>query len=288
MMESNPRGRDGALKAEPTESSSPDAIALLTADHRSVDAMFTNLESLTPQADGPAMVEILRRAIDSLATHATIEEEVFYPAIRGLLAEGESLADHSLEEHQQVRELMRELTLAQPSEPGFESGVARLINEVRHHVKEEEHEILPKLRMVIGEPQLVELGRKLEDARAELATQRPAPSIASAGPAEPRQTSDQLVDDLFEASHAPAKPMRASARSGRKSRPADDQVTYHVAPNPRGGWSVRLTGATRASSNQALKVEAVARGRELARARSGRLVVHRQDGSVQEETEYSR
>jgi Uncharacterized protein conserved in bacteria (DUF2188) len=61
---------------------------------------------------------------------------------------------------------------------------------------------------------------------------------------------------------------------------------YHVAPNPSGGWNVQAEGATRPTSRHPTKKEAVARGRELAKAQGpGQLIVHRKDGRI--ETEYT-
>jgi hemerythrin superfamily protein len=250
--------------------------------------MFVRLESLTPEDEGPAMLDLVRRVIDSLSIHAAMEEEVFYPAIRGLLAEGGSLADHSVEEHQEVRELMGDLISMGPSAPGFGVHVARLINEVRHHVNEEEHDILPKLRTAVGEPQLVELGKRLEDARAGLTRGRAAGTLVEAGPVEPLQATEQLVDELFEVARAPAPPRRPRRDRRRVAGSHDGEVIYHVAPTDRGGWSVKAEGARRASNKHERKVEAVARGKELARRRGGRLIIHRQDLSVENETAYAK
>lgn len=64
---------------------------------------------------------------------------------------------------------------------------------------------------------------------------------------------------------------------------------YHVAPdpaNPVGGWRVKGQNAERASSKHVTKEEAVERGRALARARKGQLIVHREDGTFQVEYTY--
>jgi hemerythrin-like domain-containing protein len=264
-----------------------DAITLLMDDHESVDGLFVQLEALRPEDDAPAMVALVRQVIDSLSVHAAMEEEVFYPAIRGLLAEGESLAEHAVEEHQAVRELMRELLSMDAAEAGFVARLARLINEVRHHVNEEEHQILPRLRTVVGTSQLVELGKRLEDARAELTRQDPA-SLIGPAPAEPLQATDELVEDLFGVHHSATVPRQRRGTGARATASQKGHVVYRVAARDRGGWSVRVDGAKRASSNHDRKEDAMARGRELARGQSGRLIVYRQDGSIQQETEYAR
>jgi hemerythrin superfamily protein len=281
------RAKEEAPGAASVEGHSTNAITLLIEEHRAVDAVFVELEALTPEDDGRAMTDLLRQVIDSLSVHAAMEEEVFYPAIRGLLAEGDSLADVALDEHQGARELMRDLASMDASEPGYASRVARLINEVRHHVNEEEHQILSKLRTVVGEPQLEELGRKLEDARAQLGRETTAAALIEAGAAEPVESTEQLVEELFEASRAPAASESSDRRGGGGAGLARVEVVYHVAPSERGGWAVRADGAKRISSHHSRKAEAVVRGRELARRRSARLVVHRQDGSIQQETEYA-
>lgn len=61
---------------------------------------------------------------------------------------------------------------------------------------------------------------------------------------------------------------------------------YHVQPNPEGGWRVQGENALRASSRHRNKEQAVKRGRELAQARSGDVIIHREDGKIQVEYSY--
>ncbi len=141
-----------------------DAITLLKNDHKTVEALFKRFE----QAGDRALVEkrqIVDRIIEELSIHAAIEELVFYPVARATVPKTEDIALESLEEHHIVKWTLSELEKMQPGEERFDAKVTVLIENVRHHVKEEEHDLFPLVRAELGRTALNDLGESLAKAK---------------------------------------------------------------------------------------------------------------------------
>jgi hemerythrin-like domain-containing protein len=143
-----------------------DAIEMLIKDHRRVDQLFKRYEEIGP-GNEDERARLVDEISEELGVHAAIEEMAFYPAVRDLLAEGDQLIDEAEHEHQQMKDNLAELDELEPGLARFDATVATLISHVRHHVREEEGGIFPKLRSAIGGPQLMELGRRLKRAKEE-------------------------------------------------------------------------------------------------------------------------
>lgn len=142
-------------------------------DHRSVESMFRQIES-AGQAEWSEIDLIIRE----LSIHAAVEEQLVYPAIRDQL--GDTPADHSLEEHQEIKELLDGLDSAGPEDGPW--LLRSLIDVVRHHVEEEENELLPRFEQALDEQELRNLGARFEDAKSGAPT-RPHPHAPSTPPA---------------------------------------------------------------------------------------------------------
>jgi hypothetical protein len=112
----------------------PDAIALLKADHRKVEALFKDFES----AKGESRKETLARQIClELSIHTAIEEEIFYPACQGTVEE--ELLKESYVEHDAAKLLIAEIEAGSgKSDEFFDEKVKVLSEEIDHHVEEEE------------------------------------------------------------------------------------------------------------------------------------------------------
>ena len=155
----------------------PDAIQLLTTDHAEVEQMFRQIESLP---EGDARNELVAGVIRELSIHAAIEEQVLYPAMRKELPDGETLVQEAIDEHQQVKEILAAIEkAASPAER--DPLLVQLIGNVRHHVEEEESELMPKLRASIGSEELREMGGKLAAAK-KMAPTHPHPNAPNTPP----------------------------------------------------------------------------------------------------------
>jgi hemerythrin superfamily protein len=150
-----------------------DAISMLKNDHKSVEDLFTRFEKAGDRAYVEKR-EIVDRIIEALSVHAAIEEQLFYPVIRATVPDTDDIALESLEEHHIVKWVLSELETMTPEDERFDAKVTVLIENVRHHVKEEEEELFPKVRDELGRNALGDLGDAMAAARKAAPT-RPHP-----------------------------------------------------------------------------------------------------------------
>ena len=115
-----------------TRTGQPDAIALLKGDHRKVAGLFKKFED----ARGPAKKALAREICLELSVHATIEEEIFYPAVASKVED--DLMDESHVEHDSAKVLIAEILAGKPSDRFYDAKVTVLKEMIKHHVKEEE------------------------------------------------------------------------------------------------------------------------------------------------------
>ena len=110
--------------------------------------------------------------------HAAIEEQVFYPVARMTVPSTEDIALESLEEHHIVKWVLSELDGLDPHDERFDAKVTVLIENVRHHVKEEEQEFFPKVRTKLSRSELADLGDapgRGQEVRSDAARTRACP-----------------------------------------------------------------------------------------------------------------
>jgi hemerythrin superfamily protein len=122
-----------------------DAIALLTQDHREVEKIFKEFEAAKKAEDEAAKAEIVKRVCIALTAHAEIEEDIFYPAVREEIEDADVM-DEAEVEHGSIKALVGELEGMRPGEDFYDAKVTVLAEYVKHHVKEEEGEMFPKVK----------------------------------------------------------------------------------------------------------------------------------------------
>jgi hemerythrin superfamily protein len=142
-------------------------VTLIKDDHKELEAVFKKLESAEP-AEVP---DLLREVARLLLPHSKAEEQVVYPAIKTLVPSEESDVDDGLAEHHHVEETLSELLAADPEAPGVDGRIAAMIGEVRHHVEEEEEEILPAFINAASNQQLSDLGQQFIEAKNRAAAE---------------------------------------------------------------------------------------------------------------------
>ena len=145
-----------------------DACELLDADHIAVKHLFVEYARQAMAAPGepgerPALAE---RICQELTVHAQIEEEIFYPALRGAIDRPE-LLDEAEAEHQQAKDLIARIQAHGVADPTLDDLVSELAGLIEHHVKEERDELFPKAR---ANPSLdlQALGAQLKQRQEEL------------------------------------------------------------------------------------------------------------------------
>ena len=157
-----------------------DAITLLKDDHKTVEQLFKRFEKAGDKAYAEKR-KIVDRIIEELSVHAVIEEQIFYPVARATVPDTEDIALESLEEHHIVKWVLDELDGMDPENERFDAKVTVLIENVRHHVEEEEDEFFPKVRAELGRNALADLGESLEKAKAHAPT-HPQPKAPDTPP----------------------------------------------------------------------------------------------------------
>jgi hemerythrin-like domain-containing protein len=170
-----------------------DAVTLIQDDHRLLERLFQQLQA--GDGDRRALVdEVAAR----LTAHARAEEEEVYPALTRADPDEEEEVEHAYHEHDEAVHLLLKVVNLVGS-PHFGEALAELVEGVRHHVEEEESEVLPALRDAVDEQTLERLGEAF--ARVRSATLREAgveDGGPPAGPAPDEQLQDATKDELYD------------------------------------------------------------------------------------------
>ena len=139
-----------------------DALELLKEDHQKVKELFEEAEGTEDEKEKRKLFDEIQTELE---THARIEETVFYPAME----KREELKDmvlESIEEHKQVKTLLREIDNLKSDSEKFEPKLKVLMENVEHHAEEEEEgKMFPKVRQLFSQQDLESLGRELEAAK---------------------------------------------------------------------------------------------------------------------------
>jgi hemerythrin superfamily protein len=147
-----------------------DAIALLKQDHKAVKALLTELADTTNRAQ-KTRTELLQKIATEIKAHATIEEEIFYPAFKaaGEKADDGKMFFEALEEHRAAGDLVLPDLLDTDVQSDQFGGRAKVLKElIEHHADEEEKEMFPRARELMDKAQLEQLGERMAQRKAEL------------------------------------------------------------------------------------------------------------------------
>jgi hemerythrin superfamily protein len=143
-----------------------DAITMLTTDHRKVKALFEEFEELKESdASDDEKAALVQKICNELKVHAGIEEEIFYPAVREEIDDGD-LMDEALVEHAGAKALIAQLEQMSPNDELYDAKVTVLGQQIQHHVKEEEREMFPKAKK--AKVDTAALGLQMTERKSEL------------------------------------------------------------------------------------------------------------------------
>ena len=146
------------------KSGKEDAIKLLKGDHKEVSDLLEKYENGRLSKD--RKMAVAKQICVALTVHAQIEEEIFYPAARDAMRDGEDLLDEAEVEHGSIKDLVGAIETGSPDDELFDARVKVLGEYVKHHVKEEENELFPKARK--SDMDLEEVGAQLAARKDEL------------------------------------------------------------------------------------------------------------------------
>jgi hemerythrin superfamily protein len=174
---SDPGHRKGVLVDEQR-----DVIEILTHDHREVEQMFAELDSLRGAADEQSRTrrkDVAEQVTIELIRHAVAEEAAVYPKVKEKVSQAE--AERALREHAEAERTLKRLEKLRAEDPGFEVELQTLMTEIREHVAEEENEMFPHMRTIFSQEELVKIGQQVEAVK-KIAPTRPHPSAPDKPP----------------------------------------------------------------------------------------------------------
>jgi hemerythrin superfamily protein len=145
-----------------------DAVELIKSDHRKVEQLFREFEEAGDRAYKTKQ-ELVGQIVEELEVHATIEEEIYYPAVEAKARkDGKELIAEAVEEHHVVKILLGELGSMSSEDEAFDAKVTVLMENVRLHVEEEESELLPQSEKILGTDELTRLGEQMAVRKQQL------------------------------------------------------------------------------------------------------------------------
>ena len=154
-----------------------DVIEVLEQDHREVEQMFAELESLRGAStdEGKARRKDLADQVTiELVRHSVAEEVLVYPKVENQVSKEE--AEHARKEHAEAEETLHRLEKLDADDPAFDDELATLMEEIRHHIADEEGQMFAHMRQVIDADELRTLGARVE-AFKKVAPTRPHPHV---------------------------------------------------------------------------------------------------------------
>jgi hemerythrin superfamily protein len=148
-------------------------LKLLKKDHSTLQSLFSKFDrsgKSSHEKRGELFVQIRRE----LQIHSRAEEEIFYPALKALNDDGRRLVSEALKEHKDIDGLLTQISRLKPTDKNFDEKMETLIENVDHHVEEEEGEIFRFAEENCSEEQLEQLGQQIEERKKRLDQQMAA------------------------------------------------------------------------------------------------------------------
>ena len=152
-------------------------IEVLEQDHREVEQMFAELESLRGAATDEEKARrkaLAEQVTIELVRHSVAEEVLVYPEVEEKVSAEE--AEHARKEHAEAEETLARLEKLDADDPAFDDELATLMGEIRHHIEDEEGQMFAHMRQAIDADELRRLGGRVE-AFKKVAPTRPHPNV---------------------------------------------------------------------------------------------------------------
>jgi hemerythrin superfamily protein len=190
----------------------PSATQMIRQDHKKVEGLFNKFEQ-TQGAD--AKRRLAENAMAELEVHATLEEEIFYPAVEREVEDAASMISEAREEHQTVKRLIADLKGMEEADEEFESQFSELVENVQHHVEEEENEMLPKVEE--SSLDLNSLGDQMSKRRQALQSSGGATKKRTSATTSRKSTGRKSTGRKTTARKSTAKKSASSKTAARKT-----------------------------------------------------------------------
>jgi len=148
-----------------------DAVEMLKADHQKVKKLFQTYEAAGDRAYQKKK-DIAEQVFMEITIHSSLEEELFYPAVKEQAdKEGKQLVAESVEEHHVVAIFIKEMKALDPKDERYDAKFSVLQENVEHHIEEEEGELFPEAEQVLGKT-IKDLGAQMEKRKDQLMASR--------------------------------------------------------------------------------------------------------------------
>jgi len=156
----------GPIHRDADTGTTVDVLTLLREDHRHLEDLFDDYRDAAEGGLDPSgRAELARRACQLLATHAQLEEELFYPLLRDALGDA-LLLDEAEVQHATLKELLAQLSSSSPAEAFYDARMNVLGQYLQHHIRHEEDELFPFVES--SELDLDEIGARMAGRRREI------------------------------------------------------------------------------------------------------------------------
>jgi hemerythrin superfamily protein len=224
------------------------AVALLKADHRAILDVLEKLDKLDGKPRDRMKKALVEKLVRDVSMHAAIEEEVFYPAVKGGISGTGPQVMKCLEEHSIIKWELAAISAMDLGDERFAAKLAVLKDALVHHIGEEEEDLFPKVRDAFGVVKLNAMGRALERARKTAPTrphprapdQPPANLVANLGASVIDRARDAGRAMLRKAEKRAASPApRRASTAQRRGSAAKRAVPPAPARRARGGLQAR-------------------------------------------------
>lgn len=232
MKELSKRSRDSKAMA------SADPVSMLKEDHGNVKKLFDQFEKTD---DERTQMQIARSAINELKVHAAIEEEIFYPAVEGTVDDEEIMAE-ATQEHHVVHFLIDELDSQKLDHDTFHAKFMVLAENVRHHIKEEEGEMFPKIDA--KETEMQEIGARMAQRKQQLmenpdSIKRKSTQRKSTASSEGKSRSSSSQSSSRRESGGTRKDGPSNSRASSKSSRSKSPTSKSSSSRPSGPRAAR-------------------------------------------------
>jgi hemerythrin superfamily protein len=147
-----------------SKSKAEGAIEMLKEDHAKVQKAFKEFEKLDRE-DTETIKQVVQTVCEGLKVHTTLEEEIFYPAVREAI-DDEDIMNEAAVEHETAKMLIDQLENMGPDDPNYHATFTVLGEYVKHHVKEEEGEMFPQAKKT--DLDFEDLGQRMKERKQEL------------------------------------------------------------------------------------------------------------------------
>lgn len=169
-----------------------DVVALIMSDHRALEKVFDKLEKVEKD-EKDELIQLLQQVRALLIPHSKAEEQIVYPAITSLLPEEAEDIEEGVSEHKHAEDLFTQV-VANPNDPGVDAMIAGFIAEIKHHIEEEETEILPAFRDAADEASLHVLAVEFATGKAQALEELGLSPTEFIAPSLIDLTKEQLVE----------------------------------------------------------------------------------------------